>query len=74
MSNEAQTDCEQWKTGEPPAQGWYDCRLKDGTEVRLRWWICVMNPKKRYWKDTQGTTRGFSYDIEWCGDPGVSAW
>lgn len=65
---------EQWNSGEPPTQGWYDCRLPDGEELPLRWWICQMNHRKRYWKDIKGVTRGFSSDVEWTGEVRASAW
>ena len=41
-----------YKTGEPPRQGYYyDCLDKDGNEVRLRWFVCNLNAKKRYYQE-----------------------
>ncbi len=40
-----------FRKGEPPKQGYYyDCLDKDGNEVRLQWFVCQLNAKKRYYK------------------------
>lgn len=62
----------EWHKGEPPRQGWYDCLL-DGEDIRLRWWICQMNPKKRHWIDEQGAYRELDGQVEWTGEPSASA-
>lgn len=47
-----------YKTGEPPRQGYYyDCLDKDGNEVRLRWFVCNLNAKKRYYQDAFDLSR-----------------
>ena len=47
-----------YKTGEPPKQGYYyDCLDKDGNEVRLRWFVCNLNTKKRYYQDAFDLSR-----------------
>ena len=60
-----------WQTGEPPAQGWYDCEV-GGEEVTLQWWICKMNPRKRYWKTKDG--RSVTGEVKWIGEPSASVW
>lgn len=62
-----------WHKEEPPKQGWYDCML-NGEEMRLQWWICQMNPKKRHWKDGTGAYRDFEGQVYWIGEPSVSMW
>lgn len=60
-----------WQTGEPPKQGWYDCEV-DGEEMTLQWWICKMNPRKRYWKTKDG--RSVTGTVKWFGEPSASVW
>ena len=44
-----------YQKGEPPKQGYYyDCIDKDGNEVRLQWFVCSLNAKKRYYKTGMG--------------------
>ena len=62
-----------WNRGEPPQQAWYDCR-KDGEEVRLRWWVCMVNPRRRYWRDQNGAFAGWAQDIEWTGEGSATVW
>lgn len=62
-----------WNKGEPPTQGWYDCLL-NGEEMRLQWWICVMNPRKRHWKDETGAYRDFDGEVMWTGKASASMW
>jgi len=56
---------EGWHHGFPPRKGWYKCRL-DGEEMRLYFFICEMNPRKKYWNDETGA-RIDDEDIEWFG-------
>lgn len=53
----------EWHTGKPNKKGWYDCRL-DGEPMRLYFFICEMNPKKRYWNDETGS-RIDDDEIQW---------
>lgn len=63
-----------WNEGEPPSEGWYDC-LKDGEELRLQWWICKVNHKKRHWKNEQGGYEDVvGGKIYWTGQPSASIW
>lgn len=57
---------DEYKSGQPKKPGWYDV-LRDGEDDRLQWFICMLNPKKRYWKDKDGNV--VSGDIKWCGEP-----
>ena len=58
-----------WKDGEPKSQGWYDCLIDGEYEDRLQWWICIMNPKKRHWKDRDGHYVDLSHRVQYTGDP-----
>lgn len=60
-----------WQKGEPRQAGWYDCRIDGEKEDRLQWWICLMNPKKRHWKDRDGKYMD-GHTIEWIGEPTAS--
>lgn len=60
--NITSTIADKWRMGQPNRKGWYQCRL-DGEEIRLYFFICELNPKKRYWHDTQG--RRVDEDVEW---------
>ena len=64
--------CENWNDGEPRALGWYDCIDAEGNEMRLQWFQCLMNPRKRYWKNEKGQKVGG--DIRWTGEPSASSW
>lgn len=64
--------CENWNDGEPRALGWYDCIDAEGNEMRLQWFQCLMNPRKRYWKNESGEKVGGS--IRWTGEPSASSW
>lgn len=62
---------DEWHRGQPNRKGWYDCRL-DGEEMRLYFFICELNPRKRYWNDETGA-RIDDDDIEWkVPRPGVT--
>lgn len=54
---------EKWHKGQPDKKGWYNCRL-DGEEMRLYFFICELNPRKRYWNDETGA-RIDDDEIEW---------
>lgn len=64
--------CENWNEGEPRVLGWYDCIDEAGNEMRLQWFQCLMNPRKRYWKNEAGEKVGGS--IRWTGEPSASSW
>lgn len=64
--------CEDWNSGEPRVCGWYDCIDEDGNELRLQWFQCLMNPRKRYWKDESG--QKVVGKIRWTGEPSASSW
>lgn len=68
----------EWKTGEPPTMGWYDCLLikPDGTEeeMRLRFWICIANNRKRHWIDEHGAYRDLDGEVRYFGTASTSAW
>lgn len=51
-----------WNKGFPNRKGWYQCRI-DGIEIRLYFFICELNPKKRYWVDE--TQAQISDEVEW---------
>lgn len=51
-----------WKTGTPDTKGWYDCRI-DGEEMKLYFFICELNPKRRYWNDEHGNR--IDEEVEW---------
>lgn len=59
----------EWCTGDPPKVGWYDVLL-DGEEDRLQWWVCMMNPRKRHWKNAMGEYMD-GHDIRWTGEAEV---
>ena len=63
---------DEWKSGEPPAQGWYDVQV-NGKDDRLQWWICVLNPRKRRWKDQDGNYI-IGQEIKWTGQPSATYW
>ena len=54
---------DEWHKGLPDKKGWYRCRL-DGEEMRLYFFICELNPRKRYWNDETGA-RIDDDEIEW---------
>ena len=58
----------EWNDGEPKQQGWYDVLIDGQDEDRLQWWICVMNPKKRHWKDLDGNYVDLDHKIQWTGN------
>ena len=60
---------DEYKAGTPSSPGWYDCLIDGEEEDRLQWWICVMNPKKRHWKNTAGEYMD-AHDVKWAGKPG----
>lgn len=53
---------DEWKTGTPDHKGWYDCRI-DGEEMRLYFFICELNPHRRYWNDENGNR--IDEEVEW---------
>ena len=61
-----ENDMDEWKSGPPPKQGWYDCRIDGDEEDRLQLWVCVMNPKKKHWKNRRGEYMD-QHKIEWFG-------
>ena len=63
---------ETWNRGEPKRLGWYDCKDAEGNEMRLQWFQCLMNPRKRYWKNEKGEKVGG--EIYWTGEPSASSW
>ena len=63
---------DEYRSGEPKRAGWYDV-LIDGEDDRLQWFVCVMNPKKRYWKDRDGNVIQ-KKDIKYIGEPSASYW
>jgi hypothetical protein len=42
-------DHQQFKSGTPKEKGYYDCLVDDQEEMRLYFFICSLNPRKRYW-------------------------
>lgn len=62
---------DEWQTGEPPKQGWYDCEV-DGEEMTLQWFVCKINPRKRYWKTKDG--RSVTGTVKWFGEPSATVW
>lgn len=62
---------EGYRFGEPPTQGWYDCIDQDGNDCRLRWWICQVNPRRRFWKNEKDEKVGTAEDITWTGSAEV---
>lgn len=59
---------ENWKEGDPKQVGWYDCIIDDRDEDTLYWWVCQMNPRKRYWKNRKGEPLK-GRNIKWTGKP-----
>lgn len=51
-----------WYKGYPNKKGWYKCKI-DGIEMRLYFFICELNPKKRYWVDE--TMGQIPDEVEW---------
>lgn len=64
---------DEWISGEPRQAGWYDVLIDDKEEDRLQWFVCVMNPRKKYWKDRNGTPIK-DCDIKWTGRASASYW
>lgn len=62
---------DEWKEGQPKKQGWYDCKIGE-EETRLQWWICQLNPRKRYWKDENG--QPVKDKVLWTGEPSARIW
>lgn len=62
---------DEYKSGQPPKPGWYDCLIDGEEEDRLQWWICVMNPKKRHWKNAKGEYMD-AHDVKWFGNPSAN--
>lgn len=61
-------DKEQWFTGFPNQQGWFDV-LIDGELDRARHWICSMSGRHE-WVDVDGAyIRG--KEVLWTGEPSV---
>lgn len=56
---------EEYQSGEPPRPGWYDCLINDEEEDRLQWWVCVMNPRRKRWKDIRG--QYVEGNVKWAG-------
>ena len=63
----------EWNTGEPPREGWYDCIL-NGVEMPLQWWVCKINAKKRHWKDEHGAYREVEGEVRWTGEARATMW
>lgn len=63
----------EWNEGEPPAEGWYDCLL-NGEELRLCWWICKIDRRKRHWKNELGHYKDSEGKVFWTGSPSASMW
>lgn len=39
----------QFKSGTPQTKGHYQCLVDDEEEMELYFFICELNPRKRYW-------------------------
>lgn len=48
-------DHQQYREGEPPCKGWYHCLIDDELEMKLYFFICELNPRKRYWAMPDGS-------------------
>ena len=42
-------DRAQYKPGTPDRKGYYQCLIDDEEEMQLYFFICDLNPRKRYW-------------------------
>lgn len=63
----------EWNEGEPPAEGWYDC-MQNGEELRLQWWICKTNHRKKHWKNNLGHYVEVDGKVYWTGKPSATMW
>lgn len=61
----------EWRTDQPNKMGWYDCEV-NGEDRRLLFWICQLNPKKRFWKDELG--QRVNAAVKWTGEPSARRW
>lgn len=57
---------EEWNTGYPKQQGWFDVKI-DGEYDRAQHWVCSISGK-HHWKSLNGEYLEVFHRIEWTGE------
>lgn len=48
-------DLQSFKSGDPKKKGYYKCLVDDEEIMDLYFFICELNPRKRYWVMSDGS-------------------